>query len=271
MSDERHKRDDEMLSACLDGELSQAEADELASRLAREPELAERLEAMRSVGNAAVAAFRSVDERPMPARILDLIGEDKENRPSDAGVVVQLKKPSIDRFVRLPVAIAASVALAAGFYLGAMLGNGGVPDGEAGAVYASRISEDSSLYLVFDGSPSGEPVDLSGSRVAEPVLTFRSVEGNYCRQVRITGPAQSADTLACRRDGNWQVELVSFGEEPSAAPDGGYRQASSGGAAAMNAAIGRLMGQEPPLDRTEETEIIGKGWQGSGSDDDGAE
>lgn len=272
MSDERQERDDELLSAYLDGELSQPQVDELTSRLAREPELAERLEAMRSVDKAAVAAFRAVDERQIPERILDLIGEDEHSDAGEASNVVQIRRPAINRFIQPPVAIAASVALVAGFYLSALLGDGGAPDREVVAVYASRIPEGSDLRVVFDRNLSGESINLSDGRVAEPVLTFRGVDGNYCRQVRITGAAKSADALACRRDGNWEVELVSFDEASSAAPESPYGQASSsGGAAAMHGTIERLIGQEPPLDRTEEAEIMGKGWQGGGSDGDGTE
>ncbi|MGH8193968.1 MAG: hypothetical protein ACREQ8_06155 [Woeseiaceae bacterium] len=274
MSDERQELDDELLSAYLDGELSQPQADELTSRVAREPELAERLEAMRSVDKAAVAAFRAVDERQIPERILDLMGEDEEARRSDAGEasnVVQIRRPAINRFIQPPVAIAASVALVVGFYLRALLGDGGAPDREVVAVYASRIPAGSDLRVVFERNLSGESINLSDRRVAEPVLTFRGVDGNYCRQVRITGAAKSADALACRRDGNWEVEVVSFDAAASAAPESPYGQASSGGAAAMRGTIERLIGQEPPLDRTEEAEIMGKGWQGGGSDGDGTE
>lgn len=272
MSDGRQERDNEMLSAYLDGELSRAEADAMAKRLAREPDLAERLETLRSVDHAAVAAFRAVDERPIPARILDLIGEDEQDRHGDVsgtGNVVQLRKPAIVRLFQTPVAIAASVALVAGFFLSEMLGNGG--DGESGAVYASRVPRDSDLHAVFDRGLSGEPVELQEGRIAEPVLTFRSTDGSYCRQVRITGAADPADTLACRRNGNWDVELVSFGGAASAAPGTPYGQASSGGAAAMRAAIDRVMGREPPLGRTEEAEIIGEGWESDGSAEGEAE
>jgi hypothetical protein len=274
MSDERQERDDELLSAYLDGELSQPQADELTSRLARQPELAERLEAMRSVDKAAVAAFRALDEKPIPERILDLIGEDEEGRHSVAGGarnVAQMTRPVINRFIQWPVAIAASVALIVGFYLSALLGDGSAPDREVVAVYASRIPEGSDLRLVFERNLSGATINLSDGRVAEPVLTFRGLDGNYCRQVRITEAARSADTLACRRDGNWEVELVSFGEAAAAAPESAYGQASSGEVAATRATIERLIGQDPPLDRAEEADVLGKGWQGGGSDGDGTE
>jgi hypothetical protein len=271
MSNERPERNDELLSAWLDGELAPAEADELERRLAREPALAERLEAIRSVDEAAVAALRSVDQRPLPALILDLIGEDEEEprrRHDGAEKVVPLRERPMTRFFQAPVAIAASVAFLAGFLLHAMLGNGGDRAGEV--LYAGAIPEGSGLYAAFDRRPSGEAVDLGAGRTAQPVLTFRSVDGNWCRQVRITGAA-SADTLACRREGAWQIELLSFGEATPAAPESGFQQASSGGTAAMNAAVERLTGREPPLALAAEAELIGAGWQGSGSQDGEAE
>lgn len=263
MSDERQERDDEWLSAWLDGELPVAEADELTRRLASEPALAERLAALRAMDRAAVAAFHDLEESPMPRRVLDMIGEHEEAAPR-AGNVVPLRSASgagrgLGRFFRLPVAVAASIALVAGIWLGALTGDGGAPDG---AVYASRIAEGSALYAAFDTAASGDTVDLGGDRLAEPILTFRSDGGAWCRHLRITGGAAPADTLACRRDGAWQVELVSFGPASAADPEGPYGAASAGGTPAMRAAIDDLIGRRPPLDLVEEAGVIERGWPG---------
>ena len=258
MSNASQDRDDELLSAYLDGELPRAEAEELARRLAREPALSERLEELRTMNSAAAAAFRAFDERPMPMRVRELLGEDEaEGRPSN---VVPLRQAHrLGRFLQLPVALAASIALVAGLWLGSLPGDGVAPDG---AVYASRIAEGSALHAAFDRVASGEVIELGGDQRAAPRLTFLSEGGAWCRQVRVTGGPAPADTLACRRNGEWEMELVTFGPAMGA-PDGGpYGQASAGAAPAMRAALEGLMGRERPLGRAEEADVIGRGWQG---------
>lgn len=259
--DQGQDRDGERLSAYLDGELPRAEADQLERRLAREPALAERLEAMRALDRVAAAAFHAIDERPMPKRVLERLGDDEEE--PRAGNVVPLRRTAAPgEFFRLPVALAASIALVAGLWLGGLPGDGGPPDG---AAYASRIAGGSALHAAFDRASGGETVELGDDRYAQPVLTFLSDGGAWCRQVRITGGPAPADTLACRRGGGWQVELITFGPAAAAPGEGAYGQASAGGTPAMRAALDELMGREPPLGPAEEADVIGRGWEGGDS------
>ncbi|HET6629435.1 MAG TPA: hypothetical protein VFG91_06650 [Woeseiaceae bacterium] len=257
MTDVREDREDELLSAYLDGELPRAEAEELTRRLAREPALSERLEELRTMNRAAVAGFRAFDERPMPKRVLELLGENAAE--GTAGNVVRFRQlPRLGEFFRLPVALAASIALVAGLWLGGLPARRGAPDDVA---YASRIAESSALHAAFDRAASGEVIELGGDRHATPLLTFLSDGGGWCRQVRITGGPAPADALACRRHGQWQMELVTFGAATPAPGAGAYGQASAGGTPAMRAALDRLMGREPPLGRAEEADVIGREWQ----------
>lgn len=257
MSDVGQDRDDELLSTYLDGELPRAEAVELERRLAREHVLSERLEALRAMNHAAAEAFRMFDERPMPKRVLELLGENEtEGKPDN--VVPFRHLPRLGRFFQLPVALAASIALAAGLWLGGLSDKSGAP---GGAAYAQRISEGSALHAAFDRAASGEVIELGGDRRAAPLLTFRSDGGTWCRQVRITGGAAPADTLACRRNGAWVVELVTFGPAAGAPGEAPYGQASGGGTPAMRAALDELMGREPPLGHVQEAVVIGQGWQ----------
>jgi hypothetical protein len=256
MSDERTGLDDELLSAYLDGELARVAADQLERRLTREPALAERLEAMRGMDRATAAAFRSIDERPMPRRVLELLGEEgKDEQPGRSSVVPLRRRPALGELFQLPVALAASIALAAGLWLGRLL-----PGETPGGDYPSRITETSPLYTAFERTASGAALELDGGRYAEPVLTFLSGTGAWCRELRISGGAAPVDTLACRRDGAWHVELVTFGPAAEGPAEGSYGQASAGAAPAMRAALDALRGGEPPLGAAEEQAVIGGGW-----------
>ena len=73
MRDAQQELDDEILSACHDGELPTTEADAVRRRLAREPELADRLHAIQSVDAATVGAFRAQDGHALPERVLELL------------------------------------------------------------------------------------------------------------------------------------------------------------------------------------------------------
>lgn len=256
MSDVGQDRDDELLSAYLDGEIPRAEAVELERRLAREQVLSERLEALRAMNHAAAEAFRMFDERPMPKRVLELLGENETEGEAD-NVAPFRHLPRLGRFFQLPVVLAASIALAAGLWLGGLSGKREAPDG---AAYKQHIPEGSALHAAFDRVASGEVIELGGDRRAAPLLTFRSDSGAWCRQVRITGGAAPADTLACRRNGAWAVELVTFGPATRAPGEAPYGQASGGGTPAMRAALDDLIGREPPLGRAEEADVIGQGW-----------
>lgn len=129
MTDAQQELDDEILSACHDGELPPTEAEAVRRRLAREPELAERLCAMQYVDDAAAGAFRGLDRKPVPARTLELLHAaeaEHRQRQLESTSVVPLRQPVAAqrrRLFRWPVAIAASVALGVGFAAGALLPN----------------------------------------------------------------------------------------------------------------------------------------------------
>jgi anti-sigma factor RsiW len=117
MIDAQQELDDEILSACHDGELPPTEAEAVRRRLSREPELAGRLSAMQRVDQAVVTAFRSIDRQPIPERVLGLLHADQDlqcARQLDSGTVVPLRRPATarrrGRLFRWPAAFAARIA-----------------------------------------------------------------------------------------------------------------------------------------------------------------
>ena len=73
VSNAQQELDDEILSACHDGELPPTEVEAVRRRLAREPDLAERLHAMQHVDAVTAGALRAQDGLPLPGRILELL------------------------------------------------------------------------------------------------------------------------------------------------------------------------------------------------------
>jgi anti-sigma factor RsiW len=96
MIDAQQELDDEILSACHDGELPPTEAEAVRRRLSREPELAGRLAAMQRVDRAVVTAFRSIDRQPGPERVLELLHADQDLQCArqQSGTVVPLRRPA---------------------------------------------------------------------------------------------------------------------------------------------------------------------------------
>lgn len=261
MSEHKDHPDDQALSAYLDGELPPDEADRLSERLAAEPALARRLEQMRAADTAARQAFAAIDTLPMPQGVLDLLnGTDtiRDRRQPAADNIVPFPLRMMQPFFQVPVAIAASLALAAGFFVNGQL----QPDPSPGSgLYASAVPAGSDLHRILESGVGAVPQSLPGGTTGELLLTFEDTDGDYCRQVRLDDAASSIQAVACRRGDRWHMEVASFGAPAGTSPDGQYQQASSGSSAAVNAAIDDLIGDNTPLDAEAETRLVESGWK----------
>lgn len=248
--------DDTLLSAYIDGELPAADADRVTARLAREPLLMRRLETLRA-GDAAVReAFERVDNEPMPAAVLEMLGA-APAKP--AGNVVPLPARGAQRFFQLPVALAASVALLAGFLVSNLLRDepGMGIDLEHGGAVASA----SPLHALLEGGVSGEARVLASGTTGEVLLTFEDRDGDWCRQVAVASGPEALHGVACRRDGTWQVEALGY--TPAGRAGGVYLPAGSDTPEAVDAAIDGLIGPADPLDVPAENRVISGGWKKS--------
>ncbi|MEO3413485.1 anti-sigma factor [Roseovarius sp. CAU 1744] len=105
----------EKLSAFLDGELPEAEAQEIEKALADDPALRAELETLMAVDTAAQKEFASVLDEPVPLELADAI----RNAPSGQPAANEAGAPSM--FSRLG-AIAAVIALAIGGGAGYLAG-----------------------------------------------------------------------------------------------------------------------------------------------------
>lgn len=253
MTEQPQKDDDTLLSAYLDGELPDEEANRVTERLAREPALMHRLEAMQSADAATRQAFATIDDRPMPAAVLAMLGADA-SKP--AGRVVPFPQRIARNFVQLPVALAASVALVAGFLVSNVLRQ--TPVESLGIGPAGVVAANSELHELLETGISAEPRQFADGAAGELVLTFEDETGDYCRQLVVSTGMQG---VACRRGDSWRMEAMSFGVPESAG--GPYGQASGTTPAAVNAAIDGLIGSRDPLGADEEKALISNTWRKS--------
>lgn len=250
-------RDDELLSQLLDNELPQAEADALTERLAREPHLARRLEELRSSDASVRRLFAELDEQPMPKAVLDLLEADDNRTTESTDNVIAFPGRFLQRFAQMPVAIAASVALAAGFFVDRLLEESPQPASGISAFQAHSVPAGSAMHTFLETASSASATTLADGTDARILLTFADPAGNWCRQVSVQSASSAIQALSCRRDGRWENEIIAF-DEPAGGP---YQQAWAGNAVVVGAAVDRLIGDGEPLDSEREAELIQNQWQ----------
>lgn len=252
----QNDNDDTKLSAFIDGELDERETVVLTGRLLNEPVLRERLEAMRAADEATRKVFATLDERPLPQGVLDLL---EGSAPTPAGDnVVAFPRRGIRSFFQAPVAIAASVALVAGFLVSRQLEQVPAAAPDAGLVAAGFVDPDSGLHRLLETGASGERRSLGVDASGRVLLTVTDANGDFCRQFVVEGTGRAAHGFACRRAGDWELEAVGYA--PAAAP-GTFQQAAGPVPAAVDATVDAITGGSDPLSLEEENRVISEGWK----------
>ncbi len=257
--------DDELLSALLDNELPEAQSRALRDRLAHEPALAARLDALRDANAMVASKLAGIADEPLPAHITALLAETETGTGTETGAsdskVIPLRRRFATQFFSMPAAMAAGVALAFGFVLAHLLAPQlRAPESAAVAVAVGPIGTDSPLHQVLERSPSGVTNELARDQRAIPTLSFRAVDDAFCRQFSLGGRDGTTSALACRRQGVWQVELASFRD--TAMPDAGesvFRPASETAAVMIDIAIDDLIDGDV-FDPEYERQLIDGGW-----------
>lgn len=240
---------DEQLSAFLDGELPAEDLKRIAAAIDADAALRKRAEALAAPDTLIKKAYSAIDDAPMPAAVTALLAE-----PAADNVVASAPRTASPARWTMP--LAASIALSAGIALGMFMSSPARMT-PTGAQLAGAINPGDPLHAALDATPSGESVALPGARTASFVLSFKSHDGDYCREFIVDGETDSSRALACREDGRWSVKLAAV----EAKGDGGYATAASGVSAAFDAGA-EALGAGDPLDRAREDALLQSGWSG---------
>ncbi len=199
---------DEKLSTYLDGELSVEEAAEFGRIIDSDPKLKKNLESLKEADETIRNAYSAIDGAPMPYSVMALLGDesDKDDGKPSASVIPFLKK-----ITRMPHAPAWSTPLAASIALlvGIGLGYGLVPNLSRGDAlqFAGLIDASDPLFTVIDSGVSGDSVTIGRTQVT-PILSFRSVEGAYCREFSGKNEVVGIHAVACREEAVWRVKIA---------------------------------------------------------------
>jgi len=257
------KIDDEMLSAYIDGELALEQRQAVEAALADSPEVARRLDSLKGADRQADALLRQIDRQPMPDAVTQMLQSANRETPAEPEehnvVAFRARRRGAMAVAQRGMALAASLALLIGFGAGLMTGNVS-QDRLRTALFgqaAGKIGPAHPLYEVLQRASSGARQTLEGDNTATVLLTFRSNDGAFCRELAVDAGTQASRGVYCHaQDGGWQVHaLTSADPHPS-----GYAPVSSEGPALIEQSIDRLIAGQP-LDAQAEARAIQNGWQ----------
>lgn len=235
---------DEALMRRVDGEMTAEESARLDADVAGDAALAGRLAAMRSLRDAARAAFPAAADARDQALARMIAGQGSvETKP---GLRSRLGEAFAPRKAGLWAGLAVA-GFVAGVVLGPALGAGGSGD----LVTRDGVVAEAALVRVLDTGLAADGPDGDGRAVG---LTFRDGQQRWCRSFDHAGAGMAG--LACRDGDDWRIEALA-----RSAPAGGeIRMASSETPAAILAAVDAAMA-EPALDPAQERAAREAGWR----------
>jgi hypothetical protein len=257
MTDMLTHEDDELLSTFIDGTLPPGRAAMLKRRLEAEPALAARLKHLEHANAAVRDAYAPIAAEPLPQQVIDLIDAASDTSKPGAGVADLVAHRRIRGLplAPLPVSLAAGVALAVGLSLGYFLTSRAPAPDAALIASAGVIATGTTLHEILETTASAATREIARGITVTPVLTFRSIDGDYCRQIDIASERGGGEGLACRHDGGWRFEAVSFTAATST--NGEFRPATR--SSVIDAAIDERI-EGGPLDASAEGAVIERRW-----------
>jgi anti-sigma factor RsiW len=268
---------DELLMALADGELPEGEASDLRTRIASDPELAERFALF-----AETAALLAPDDPAAAAELPDHLRASVLRMANETAVSNGQPVNPLSRFAVVAggapkpevaasaapqataaprrtvqswyVPLAASVALMIGGVLGyGLQGVGGDKDTlELATFQGARPALASALASL----PSGETRAWSDQRGGRSgtlavVATHRMAGGAICREAEVSGAAEAGKqtVIACRKDGRWITQaLIATGGTTGFSP--------ASGAHAVAEQVLEALGSQSVLSKAEEAAIL---------------
>jgi hypothetical protein len=236
--------DHQLISQYLDGELNQAQMAQLEARFAVDSELSAHLDQLRDIDQALRDSVAT--EGRVPEHITAMLSQ-----PDDT--VVPLRPRQQQRW---------GLAVAASLLAGIAVVNGPrwIADGTE-SLMVPDIAESAAFAQILEQEPSKAKgwYTVQDTVQLRPVLSFASTGGTWCREFLAAQGDEAWRGVACRRDDNWNIELLV--QTPGLAGESaGYQTASAANADTVANFID-ANSTDIPLGRTEEAELIAKSWR----------
>jgi hypothetical protein len=246
---------EEMIMAYADGELDAAGQAEVEAAMARDPEIAGRIEAHHKLRASIAGAFGAVLADPVPDRLVEAV-KGKAAAPQDNIVELAKFRAKPDAPARRPAPRWAQFgAIAATLVVGVMVGRVWL------AAPAAPLAVDPGGQLAAQGALAkalNNQLASAGPGKAVVIgVSFRSNAGQYCRTFQVNQGAGLAG-VACRDAQAWAVRMAMA--SPVQAPTTGYRTAASETPAPVLDAVQSLISGDP-LDAKGEAAAKAAGWR----------
>lgn len=241
MTDTLTEQDHQLLSQFVDGELSPQAARDLEQRLASEPALSARLEALCALDNRLKSAFASPQFSSVPGHITGLLD------PVPARVLPWRQR----RTQSWGYAIAASLAIAV---CGTLVTQWERDSAQSGAPVEYSLAQ----ALEQLPSSGSEWTSLADGSKIRPVLSFRSHGGEWCREYLVDVTVTTWHGVACRAQQGWTNAVIE--ETKLVIGPGEYRPAGANEPDSVATFIDR-QSADIPLSAEQEAALIGQSWQ----------
>ncbi len=259
---------DEMLSAYLDGELTESEMTRIEDALLSDKELDARLARLQHANDAVHQAYAGIADEPVPQHLIDSL-----RAPEAHPLNNQSSSPSEDKVISFPgrptapvsvgnwaTAMAATIALFVGYLAAVLVGATGTPGTQSGAIQlAGTVEPHTPLHHVFESVASSRQVVISEGQTIEPILSYVSTTGQVCREAAIDEKAQRMVLVACRQDGAWQIELAVRVPAQGNPESGTFQTASANQVKLLDTFLQSNMAGDA-LNTAEETDLIMNNW-----------
>jgi anti-sigma factor RsiW len=267
---------DETLMAYADDELEPAQHAEVEAALAADPKLAARVEAHRALRKKLNAAFDPVLMETVPSTLVTSVHSSPATQPSAmperGATVTDLRRVRAARAAEAKEAAASArraetprrpwtwfewSAMAASVAAGAVIAHLALKAPEV-----SRIgTQDGQLVAQADLSQALSTQLASDQAADAPVqigVSFLSKSGEACRTFTVK-EADVLGGLACRRSGEWRVQVLANAPAGTSAA-GDYKPAGGSMPAAVLKAVEQQISGEP-LDAAGEQAARARGWK----------
>lgn len=258
---------DETLMELADGVLPPAEASRLEAQIAADPELRARYRPFVASRTVLEHAFQVTS--PIPERILKTLREApigparKPVRGEQPGFFARFASSIGEAFFPTGFQLAHVMALAAVFAGGGLLGarlasqDGGTAPGAFDLASAEGMLAGGVLKTALETMPSVAANTVTDANTVAPVLTFKSPDGQYCREYTMMSAAgKTFAGFACREPGSvWRVIFHAEVAQKSAPND----HQSAGGPAALDAAIEQFNAGR--VESADEAKLLSSGWR----------
>lgn len=199
--------DSELISAYLDGELSDIERSQFEQRLQQDDALAQQLVEFEQCDVALKQHYSAIDDKPVPDGILSMLESDETLPGETAQNVTPISSASKARHseasednnvVKLSQWRTQWLPVAASFLMIALA----IP-----LVMQSDDHSPSRLTWVLNEATSGTVSQLADNQHIHINMSFDDGQGRLCREYLLVEPSNTTHNIACYADGHWQTQV----------------------------------------------------------------